>query len=546
MHGDRSTSPTVRTILSVNFNHDGSGVVVIDGQVRGYVNTERFSRVKKHPGMREEDLDVLLDQAGVGLGDVDHVLLCNLHNMDSPDIVTMHGSDLKQTWFEFWVNQNNTVVDIRGFRIPCTVNPDHHLIHAATAYYTSPFGSGVSLAIDPTGCRAFIGRDNRLYPVLHDFDAWFNANIGYTGVSRLLFGSSIIGAGKVMALAPYGKPDGAGVDEAPEPGAVATFQQLVELADKDPRYVTVGGRQLNAALAYYIQLGLERQVCAVFRELSEVCARNGLERSICLSGGTSLNVVANQLAFDVSDFERIYLHPACGDDGTAIGAALWFWHHVLDQPRQHHSPTRLMYSVREYPPDEVRRAIDGQRAGLVVEHVDDYIGRTADLLAGGAVVGWYEGASEVGPRALGHRSILADPRDPHMQDRINARIKFREFFRPFAPSVLNERAVEWFGISDSPFMLRAAPVLRPGAPAITHVDGSARIQTVARADNPAFHAVIEAFADRTGVPMLLNTSLNTKGEPIVETPQDAVRTVLDCDLDYLVLPHTLISRRRPA
>ncbi len=534
--------PATRAILSINFNHDGSGVLLLDGRIRGYLTTERFSGVKKHPGLREEDLDELLAQAGIGLADVDHVMLCNLHNMDSPDVVALHGSDLKHTWLEFWVNQTNSIVDIRGHRIPCTVNPDHHLIHAAAAYYTSPFDAGVALAIDPTGCRGFVGQDTRLYPVLHDFDSWFTANIGYTEVAKAMFGSGIVGAGKVMALAPYGRPgDGAAI--LPDEGAVSTFEQLLALADKNRHPVTVRGRELNATLAYLIQAGLERQLCAVFRKLAEVCARNGIPRAICLSGGTSLNVVANQLAFDGSDFERMFLHPACGDDGTAIGAALWHWHHVLGRPREAYTPAELMYSVRQYPRAAVDAALAAHADRLAVEEVEDHPTRAAELIIGGAVIGWYDGASEVGPRALGHRSILADPRDSDIQRRLNQTVKFREFFRPFAPAVLNERAVEWFGVADSPFMLRAAPVLKPGVPGITHVDGSARLQTVTRTDNPAYHDAIRAFADRTGVPMLLNTSLNTKGAPIAETPADAVRTLLDGNLDALVLPHLVVSRR---
>jgi carbamoyltransferase len=534
------TGRAIRTILAVNFNHDGSGVLLVDGRIRGYVNTERFSRLKKHPGLREEDLDELLDQAGVGLAEVDHVLLCNLHNMDSPDIAALHGTDLKETWLEFWVNQTNSVVDIRGRRIPCTVNPDHHLIHAAAAYFTAPFDSGVALAIDPLGCRSFLGRQNRLYPLLLDFDSWFNANHGYCSVSEHLFGSTLIGAGKVMGLAPYGRPDDDG--DGRLPADVRTFEQLLALAEEHPRYVMVDGRKLNATLAYYIQLGLEQQVCRVYRELAGVAARNGVAPAIAVSGGTSLNAIANQLAFQESGLESMHLHPACGDDGTAIGAALWYWHHVLGRPRQPHRPDELMYSRREYPGAEVRRALDAYAGRVEVEHTGDYVERAAELVSQGAVVGWFDGAGEVGPRALGHRSILADPRDPGIQDRINSTVKFREHFRPFAPSVLNERSLEWFGIKDSPYMLRAAPVLREGVPGITHVDRTARVQTVARSDNARFHDLIRAFERRTGVPLVLNTSLNTKGEPIAETPADALNTLLNCALDYLAMPGVIVRR----
>lgn len=531
----------VRTIVSINFNHDGSAVLLRDGRVAGYVNTERFSRVKKHPGLREEDLDELLSQAGAELTDVDHVMLCNLHHMDSSDVVRLHGSDLKDTWLEFWVNQRNTEVSLRGHRFSCTVNPDHHLIHAATAYYTSGFDSSMALAIDPTGCRAFMGKGSRLYPLRRDFDAWFNANIGYCHVSESMFGSSLLGAGKVMGLAPYGKPGEPLAEPLPE--SVHDFEELVTLADRNPRPVNVSGRRLNATLAHYVQLGLERQVAAVFADLGPICARNGIAPNICLSGGTALNALATQAAFEGSRFERMHFHPACGDDGTAIGAALWHWHHVLGHPRADHSNASLMYSVREYPEHAVRRALDSHAADLSVERTGDHVARAAGLVAEGAVVGWYEGASEVGPRALGHRSIVADPRDPAMTHRLNSEVKFREHFRPFAPSVLKDRATEWFGLSDSPFMLRAVPVLKPGVPAITHVDGTSRIQTVTRSDTPSFHRLISAFEERTGIPMVLNTSLNTRGEPIVETPHDAVRTLLDSRLDYLVMPGLVLSRR---
>jgi carbamoyltransferase len=532
-----------RAIISINFNHDGSAVLLLDGRIAGFVNTERFSGIKKHPGLREEDLDELLAQGGVELSDIDHVMLCNLHNMDSPDVISIHGSDLKHTWFEFWVNQTNSVVNIRGRKIPCTVNPDHHLIHASCAYYASPHESGVALAIDPTGCRGFIGRDNKLYPVLIDFDSWFTANIGYTEVAKAMFGSGIVGAGKVMALAPYGRPEDDDAAALPEDGSIRSFEALLALSEKNACPIDVHGRELNASLAYYIQAGLERQLCAVFRQMAEVCARNNVPPSMCLSGGTALNVVANQLALDTTDIERLFLHPACGDDGTAIGAALWHWHHVLGHPREHYDPAELMYSVRRYTDADTKSALEANAGDIDVQSVDDHPARAAELIEGGAVIGWYEGASEVGPRALGHRSILADPRDPGVQEKINRTVKFREFFRPFAPAVLNEHAVEWFGMADSPFMLRAAPVLKPGVPGITHVDGSARLQTVTRTDNPNYYDVIKAFGDRTGVPVLLNTSLNTKGEPIAETPGDAVRALLQGNLDALVMPHTVVTRK---
>lgn len=539
-----SDTQQTRVILAINFNHDGAAVLLVDGRFAGFVCTERFSRKKKHPGLREEDLDELLDQAGLRLGDVDHVMLCNLNIMDSPDIVHLHGSDLKETWLEFWVNERFDRVSIRGKVIPCTLNPDHHTLHASAAYYTSPFDAAVSLAIDPIGCRLFIGVGERLQELKRGYDEWFNANIGYTLAGTEMFGSGVVGAGKVMGLAPYGKPpDGGGEADWK---SIITFQQVLELAEKNPVNVRVGDRKLNATVAFYIQLGLEHQLSAVLDDLALVCRRNGLRLDLCMSGGTALNAVANQLCFERSEFQRLHFHPACGDDGTAIGAALWHWHHVLGMPRSSFRAADLMYSLRSYCAQDVDAALDSAVAEnpgrLTLTRAGDYIEQTARLLATGAIIGWFDGPSEVGPRALGHRSILADPRDPGMKDRLNARVKFREHFRPFAPAVLNEHAMAWFGLADSPFMLRACPVLRPEVPAITHVDGTSRIQTVTAADNSSFYELISSFHRLTGVPLVLNTSLNTKGLPIDETPADALATLLGSGLDYLVFPGVIVGK----
>jgi carbamoyltransferase len=533
--GRTSPNGATSTILSINFNHDGAGVLLVEGRIAGYLCTERTSRKKKHPGLRETDLDDLLEQAGATVADIDHVMLCNLHNMDTPDIPRLHGSDLKDTWLEFWINQRNDTVRLRGREIPCTVNPDHHTLHAAAAYYTSPFDSGVSLAIDPLGCRAFAGKGERLYPLARGYDDWFNANYGYGHVAEELFGSSILGAGKVMGLAPYGRPERSHEVDWP---AIASFAQLMELASIDPVFVEVAGRALNATLAFYVQRGLELQLDAVLQDLAGVCARNGIPLNLCLSGGTALNVTANRLCFERSDFKALHLHPACGDDGTAIGAALWHWHHVLRRPRRAFARSELMYAVRCYGHTEIIAALEsvGDRVSVLdAERGDgDCALAAARLIAGGAVVGWFEGAGEVGPRALGHRSILADPRDPEMRDHLNSHIKHREHFRPFAPSVLKEHALDWFGLRDSPFMLQSCQVLRDGVPAITHVDGTSRIQTVTPGENGTYHRLVSRFHEITGVPMVLNTSLNTKGEPMAESPRDAVRTLLDADLNYLV------------
>jgi len=529
---------TFRNLLSINFNHDGAAALLVDGALAGYVNTERFSRKRRHPGIRECDLDELLDQASLRLADVDLVLLCNLDTIDSPEIPAQYGSDLKETWFEFTLAPDLHTVSIRGRQFRCEVNPPHHELHAALAFFTSPYDSAMVLSTDPTGWEVFagIGTDLRRLPrpALN-----YQAPNLYADVAFELFGSALSGAGKVMGLAPYGRDDApAGVDF----GAVRDLGALRGAAAGRPVLIGDENASWNARLAWLIQQVLDAQLTALAGILREQCAAAGVAARLCLGGGTALNSVSNQIAFERSGFDDLYLHPACGDDGTAIGAALWYWHARLGHRRRAWSHAERMYSVRRYDAGHATTH-ERYRDRIRLEPCAAYVQRAADLIAEGAIVGWFQGASEIGPRALGNRSLLADPRLATLPARLNERVKFREAFRPFAPAVLREAAGEWFSISDSPFMLRVAAVCSRAVPAVRHVDGTARLQTVAADDNPAFHELLTRFAARTGLPVLLNTSFNTCGEPIVETPEHALETFLACDIDVLAFPGLLVHKR---
>ena len=528
----------MRNILSINFNHDGSGVILRDGAIAGFVNTERFSRKKKHPGIRAAELIELLEQSGLSVRDLDFILLCNLHNMDTPDIPAKHGTDLKETWLDFRLDESATTVSLDGVSIPCLVNPTHHMLHVAAAYYTSPFDSAIAFSADPVGCAAYICENNSLRSV-PNLELDMSASLGYNAVSDELFGSPVFSAGKVMGLAPYGKPEGV---PPVDYHWIQTLEQLAWLGGINPVMVEERERRLNATLAYHIQQALEVQLSDILRQLHSVGVQHEIAPNLCLGGGTALNSVANQIAFAQSGFERLHLHPACGDDGTAIGAALWYWHHQLGHPKRRFHNRELMYSVREYG-HLIDHTLARYADRIRVEHTESYLDATAELLLQGKIIGWFQGPSEIGPRALGNRSILADPRSPNMKDLLNSRIKFRERFRPFAPSVLDEQACSWFGLSDSPFMLRVARVLKDGIPAVTHVDRTARIQSVAAQDNPAFYGLIDRFFLKTGVPLVLNTSFNIKDEPIVETPDDALRCFLSTGLDHLVFENRIVCKR---
>ncbi len=543
-------------ILSINFNHDGAAFLVVDGVVRGQVTTERFSRKKKHPGIRQRDLDELLRQAELTLDDIDLVYLLNYRVMDSEEVGRLHGSDLKASWLPFSLADfrgwqvTATSITLAGRELECVVNPGHHLAHAALAHYFSPFESSLAFAYDPVGAGAFIGRGGRMEPIELEF---FDVSGVYDAISARVGFPGLFGAGKTMGLAPYGRRDDPNderalerlLDQAP-PGAAgrhAALETLEVLAARSPVFVEDGSRRWNATLAYLVQLLLEKSLTRTLRELRRIARERGIAPNLCLGGGTALNSVANQVAFAASEFDALYLHPCSGDDGTALGAALVHHHHLLGEPKREHSNAEAMYSVRSYTTADVENALAEHGAALRVEHTRDEIQRAAAAIAQGEIVGWFQGPGELGPRALGNRSILADARRPEMKDILNSRVKRREAFRPFAPSVLAEEARTWFDLSDSPFMLRVARVLKSGIPAVTHLDGTARPQTVARLDNPRFHALLEAFFAQTGVPLVLNTSFNTDGEPLVETPGDAIRCFLRSGMDRLVFPGVVVSRR---
>jgi carbamoyltransferase len=541
-------------ILSLNLNHDGSAVVLDDGKITGYVNTERFSRVKKHPGLRAEDLRELLDQAGTTLAGIDHVMF-NQVGVNYPEILEMHGKDFEDTRVPFAIDPSRQHAQLMGVERPCTVNLEHFLCHAACAYYFSPFDSAYCFAYDPMGSGAYVGRGNRLDPLKF---APALAGLLYSQVSiELLKLGGLFGAGKAMGLAPYGSiEDVAGYEElrslcaqgVPRSDVGKVLDLIRRMGDAHPIPVRDGGKEWNAAYAFLVQEALEMGLAGILDGLFRLMLRRRLSHgeqvgaNLCLAGGTALNSVANQKCFEQSKFSSLYMHPACGDDGTAIGAALYYWHHSLGQAKTTRENREAMYSVRTYD-DRIEAAISRHADQLHIQRSAEDTREAASLIAQGRILGWFDGASEIGPRALGHRSILCNAAHPGMKDTLNARIKFRESFRPFAPSVLNEHAEAWFGLKDSPFMLRVANVLRPGVPAITHVDGTARHQTVRTEDNPRFHRMISEFHALTGVPMVLNTSFNVKGEPIVESPEDALATFLGSELDHLVFPGIILSKR---
>jgi carbamoyltransferase len=432
---------------------------------------------------------------------------------------------------------------------------DHHLAHAASAYYPSPWDEALILSLDGTGewvtTLLARGRGSSIEPL---------AVTTYPHSLGVLYGAATQFLGyrvyrdewKVMGLAAYGRPRYAEkvrrLVQASENGTFRldldyfNFQYADKKTWYSPRFETLFGparrphepveSERFADLAASFQLVTEEIVLGLVRRLLEL---GGGTRRLCLAGGVALNAAANGRILADAGVEALFVQPAAHDSGAGLGAAL-FLHHRLN-PARRTAPLCSAALGPEYGETEARRALDS--AGIAYEKCDDVAARCARHLDEGRIVGWFQGRMEYGPRALGHRSILADPRRAEMKETLNARVKDRERFRPFAPSVLAERASEFFAAPGSfPFMTTVLPV-RPAkravVPAVVHADGTARLQTVEKDANPKFYELIREFDRIAGVPMLLNTSFNVRGEPIVCTPEDAVRTFQTSGLDVLVL-----------
>src|SRR5579871_1936547 len=575
-------------ILGLNsFHADSSAVLLKDGELIGAVAEERLNRVKHFAGFPALAIREVLDLAGIGIADVDHIGI----NKDSKaNLMAKLGfaltnlgriTKMARQRLEYRAKVRNTpnllceALGIRPTQLRAQIhNIEHHLCHAASCFLVSDFDRAAIFSVDGFGDFAStltaVGQgtqievlDRTLFP--------HSLGILYTMVCQFIGYDKYGDEGKVMGLAPYGepsyddffdrlvrlKPNGRfeldldyflhhreGVDysfdEQGYPSVAPLFSEAMVQEFGRPRQHGEELTQRDKDLAASLQKCLEK---AYFHILNHLYEQTHCE-ALCLAGGVALNSVANGQIFERTPFRQIYTQPAAGDDGTAIGVAYYVHNCVLGQPRP-----RLMdhaYTGREYGDEQIQPILD-QADGIIAERVaePELYQRTAAAIAAGEIVGWFQGKMEWGPRALGNRSIVAHPGLPHMKDLLNSRIKHREWFRPFAPSVLEERVGECFEQTHpSPFMMlvyKTRPEAREKLCAVNHIDDTGRLQTVSRPDNPRYYALIEAFAARTGIPVVLNTSFN-ENEPIVCTPQEALDCFLRTRMDLLVLGNWMIRR----
>lgn len=577
-------------ILGLNAYHaDAAAVLLRDGALLAAIEEERLNRVKHWAGFPERALATVLDMGGTALPEVGHVAVSRdprARLLSKLRFVASRRPDVRAVVSRLRNMRRLGDVGARlgrwaGRPLAARVHRvEHHRAHLASAFFCSPFETAACLTVDGFGdfvsSMSAIGRGNRL-EVLDEVRFPHSLGVLYTAVTQFLGFTRYGDEYKVMGLSAFGEPrlagrlrrivtlrDGRyrtdpswfrhateGVTMSWEGGEPVLgplwsprFEAEFGPARAPGAEVTERDRDLAASLqAVYEETLLER--------LRWLQRRTGLT-DLCLAGGCALNSVANGKVMAATGFRRLFVQPAAGDAGTALGAAQYVWHQVLDRPRgfaMEHAywgpsfdENEIEAALRErVGPSESAKGLRMRRARCEEELLQE----TSAALAAGRIVGWFQGRTEWGPRALGNRSILADARRADMKELLNARIKRREAFRPFAPSVLEERASDYFeGCAPDPFMLTVFPIRpdkRAQIPAVAHVDGSGRLQTVSRRTNPRYWALLRAFEERTGVPVLLNTSFN-ENEPIVNTPQEALECFLRAGMDTLVLGDWVVDR----
>jgi carbamoyltransferase len=587
------------------FYHDSAAALIRDGQIIAAAQEERFTRKKHDPGFPANAVAYCLAEAKVDGSSVDCVVFYEKPFLKFERLVETYLAFAPDGFASFrkamplWIGEKLFQRDLL-LRELAAIAPglgekaklrfcEHHYSHAASAYYPSPFQSAVVLTMDGVGewatTSAALGQGDDLQIIKeihfpHSLGLLYSAFTYYTGFK--------VNSGeyKVMGLAPYGEPKYAKailehlIDVKPDGSFrlnLDYFAYCTGLTMVDERFDRIFGgpprrpseplEQRHMDLAASIQVVTEEVVLRLTRSLS---AQTGM-KNLCLAGGVALNCVANGKVLRDGHFDEIFVQPAAGDAGGALGAAFTAYYDG-NRCKDHKQITKRPDAMQgaflgpSYTQADIERRL--QAIGAIYSVVDDaeLIEQTATALASGQAVGWHQGRMEFGPRALGSRSILGDPRSPTMQKALNLKVKYRESFRPFAPSVLRERVADWFDMdTDSPYMLFVANVtparcrkmtaeeqalfgidklnvLRSDIPAVTHVDYSARIQTVHKETNPRYHALISRFEELTGCPVLVNTSFNVRGEPIVCTPEDAFACFMGTEIEFLAVGNCILHK----
>lgn len=591
-------------ILGISaFYHDSAAALIVDGQLVAAAQEERFTRKKHDPAFPTQAIQYCLKNAQLKLTDLQSIVFYDKPFLKFERLLETYLAYAPKGFSSFlqampiWMKEKlflksllktelSSLADIPKKALPPLLFTEHHQAHAASAFFPSPFERAGVLCLDGVGewatSSTWIGENNRLNPLWtldfpHSLGLLYSAFTYYTGFK--------VNSGeyKLMGLAPYGQPkyvdkiyehlldlkqDGTfrlNLDYFNYPaGLTMTNDRFSDLFGGPPRTSESTITQREMDLASSIQMVTEDIVLRLATTLRQ---EHDLTH-LCLAGGVALNCVANGKLAQTQQFKDIWIQPAAGDAGGAIGAALCVWHEYHDQPRTPNAQDSMQGSLLgpRFSQSDIVSYLEGVDAPYQILPNQQLFDHVAGLLAKDNVIGWFQDRMEFGPRALGARSIIGDPRSHKMQSIMNLKIKYRESFRPFAPAVKYEHCADWFDYKGtSPYMLMVAPikdkhrftmsdadqkrfgidklnVIRSTIPAITHVDYSARLQTVHPDSNPRFYELLDAFDRQTGCPVLINTSFNVRGEPIVCSPEDAYRCFMRTEMDYLILENVIITK----
>jgi carbamoyltransferase len=586
------------------YYHDSAAALLRNGDIVAAAQEERFTRKKHDPGFPSQAINYCLSEAGLVLTDIDQVVFYDKPLIKFERLLETYLSYAPNGLRSFiaampvWLKEKlylkstlkkelAALGNCKVSALPDLLFAEHHQSHAASAFYFSPFEEAVVLCLDGVGewatTSSWHGHGNQLDP-LWEIDFPHSLGLLYSAFTYFTGFRVNSGEYKLMGLAPYGSPKYVDLIldnllDLKEDGTfrlnMQYFNYCTGLTMTNDKFADLFGgparkseteiSQREMDIAASIQVVTEKVVLRLARTLHKETGQENL----CLAGGVALNCVANGRILREGPFKQIWIQPAAGDAGGALGAAAVTWYEKQGGERRvnGHDQMRGSYLGPRYEDDAIRHSLE--EAGARFERLDDdvFMPKLAEILAEENVVGWFQGRMEFGPRALGGRSIVGDPRSAKMQTVMNLKIKYRESFRPFAPSVLAERVSDYFDLdSPSPYMLIVAPIKenlripltdaqkqlfgveqlklkRSELPAITHVDYSARVQTVHKETNPRYHALLKAFEEKTGCGVLVNTSFNVRGEPIVCTPDDAYRCFMRTEMDYLVIENYLLDKR---
>ena len=593
------------SILGISaFYHDSAACIMKDGKIIAAAQEERFTRKKHDQSYPYNAIEFVLNFANLKLSEVDQIVFFEKPFLKFERLLETYVAFAPRGFFSFakamplWIKEklfqknllfNKLKIHDKNYKTDENIYfSDHHLSHAASAFFPSPFKEAVVLTADGVGewatTTVAVGKDNDLeikkeihFP--HSLGLLYSAFTYYTGFK--------VNSGeyKLMGLAPYGKPTY--VDKIKNlvdikddgtfrldqnyfnyaTGLTMTNEKFNKLFGKKPR--DPNNEKINQ-FHMDIAASIQKVTEEIMIKLAKAVRNEYKIKNLCLAGGVALNCVANGKILQEKIFENIWIQPAAGDAGGSLGAALALWH--IDQGNKREvSETDDMngsYLGNEFNQDEIEKELKIAGANFEILNYEDLINKTSEFLCKEKAIGWFQGRMEFGPRALGARSILGDPRSDKMQKNLNLKVKYRESFRPFAPSVLREDLSEWFEMDvDSPYMLLVANInqnkkiemtddqkklfgidklniKRSEIPAVTHVDYSARVQTVTKKINNRYYDLISKFKEKTGCPVIVNTSFNVRGEPIVNTPTDAFNCFMGTELDYLVIGNCILDKSK--